>query len=437
MLYNLTEAYSEIYDHRKVEDLFDNLRFVDYLQDEDIQEVVEELVWEFRDYGNTLEESFDIIEYSLQDQVICESYEELVQDILYEATVTRSTRVPITSSTGRSSTPSTGSSKITLGRGGMETPSGASKVTSSNRFDQNEVIRIVNRIGRIRSQKQSLKSRISSLSGPISSVKQSISGSVGGIGRAAKAMGGKVVEKGKAILKSILRRGGKAVKNVGKSVEASGTRASQEAPKTTSVRVGKTTYSATKDPGGSKRQMVGRAIKRVGKALQKMSKGDKSKTTTQPTSSGPFQGPMSKTKPQGPKAPPAQGPRRPYENQNISTTKPQGPTSSTRRYPTETSGQTTMFTGPVKGKSTGVDVKVPPSGMKFGKTRKAKSPEKTRQTTLLNKLREDNVLDQILECITEDIIGAGYADTVNEAYDVIESLDNQTLNEMILEYIQE
>ena len=74
--------------------------------------------------------------------------------------------------------------------------------------------------------------------------------------------------------------------------------------------------------------------------------------------------------------------------------------------------------------------------MKFGKTRKAKSPEKTRQTTLLNKLREDNVLDQILECITEDIIGAGYADTVNEAYDVIESLDNQTLNEMILEYIQ-
>jgi hypothetical protein len=85
MLYNLTETYSEIYDHRKVEDLFDNLRFVDYMLQEDIEQVVEELVWEFRDYGNTLQEAFEMIDYALEDTVICESYNQLIEDVLYEA----------------------------------------------------------------------------------------------------------------------------------------------------------------------------------------------------------------------------------------------------------------------------------------------------------------------------------------------------------------
>jgi hypothetical protein len=74
---SLTESYSEIYDHRKAEDLFDNLRFIDYMQDEDIQEVVESLVWEFRDYGNTLAESFDMLSFAASDTVICESYDQV------------------------------------------------------------------------------------------------------------------------------------------------------------------------------------------------------------------------------------------------------------------------------------------------------------------------------------------------------------------------
>jgi hypothetical protein len=88
-IYSLTESYSEIYDHRKVEDLFDNLRFVDYMLQEDIEQVVEELVWEFRDYGNTLQEAFEMIDYALEDTVICESYNQLIEDVLYEATITK------------------------------------------------------------------------------------------------------------------------------------------------------------------------------------------------------------------------------------------------------------------------------------------------------------------------------------------------------------
>jgi hypothetical protein len=451
-LYSLTESYSEIYDHRKAEDLFDNLRFLDYMQDEDIQEVVESLVWEFRDYGNTLAESFDMLDHAVTVPVLYESYDELIGDVLYEAAL--NPYAPAGSAAARQ----------------------YSQYTAKSRTRQRELSsdpgrRAADRASRLAAANTSVKKRIenasdkvrSKLSGPISSVKQSISGSAGGIGRAAKNMGGAVVDRGKALLKSLLRRGGKAVKNVGKSIEASGTRASQQAPKTTSVRVGKTTLTATKEPGGSKRQMVGRAIKRVGKALQKragkkdeprMSRTDyeqrkaertsaakkevgdaftkpkvpdssqtptktgpvraslgnvkpsqalsgaiarqKASTATQPTTSGPFQGPMSKTKPQGPKAPPAQGPRRPY----TSAPKP-APKSRARR---------STF----------------------------KSPEaEARYNEMKKGIKEDYQLEQILKYISEDLIEAGYAYNIDEAYEIINDLDESTLTEIIYDYLEE
>lgn len=505
-IYSLTEAYCEIYDHRKAEDLFDNLRFVDYMLQEDIEQVVEELVWEYRDYGNNLEESFNIIEYSLQDRVICESYEELIQDILYEATVTRSTRVPLTSSTGRSSTPSTGSSKITLGRGGMQTPSGSSKVTSSNRFDQNEVNRRANRIGRIRSAKQSVKSRISSLSGPISSVKQSISGAAGGMGRAAKALGGEVVKRGRVMLKSLLRRGGKALTSAGRSIEGSG-KAAAAAPATTrTAKVGRTTVTTTTEPGGAKRQAVGRAVRRVGVALQKkagkapepkMSRADYYKRKSERTASAKKEvgdafanpgnnkkisykiGSRMKTSRMSPGIKPAAsgyysvgtetpryadgspaGPSRTWRKYGQDSDSPKNapsrfksprastgisrasstsrPTSSARKYPTEPSGQTTLFTKPVKAKSVGQDIKVPVGGQKkFGKAQKSKPTERTRQTSLLSRLREDYDVDLLLQYISEDLIDAGYAYNIDEAYEIINDLDESTLTEIIYDYLEE
>jgi hypothetical protein len=71
--YHLSEAYADIYSPRLQEDFDDNLRFIDYMLDEDIEEVVESLFWEFRDYGHTIQESIDLLSDSASTEVINES----------------------------------------------------------------------------------------------------------------------------------------------------------------------------------------------------------------------------------------------------------------------------------------------------------------------------------------------------------------------------
>lgn len=474
-LYSLTETYSEIYDHRKVEDLFDNLRFIDYMKSEDIEQVVEELVWEFRDYGNTLEEAFEMLSSASDDDVICESYEELIEDILYEATVTRS-KVPITTSIKRSSTPSTGSSRITPGRGGTQIPSGETEITSSNRLDKNEVSRRANRIARIRNANKSVKSRISKLSGPISSVKQSISGSAGGLGRAAMNLGGKVVEKGKAMLKSLLRRGGKSIKKAGKSIETSGIRASQEPKSNKSFKLGNTTFTATTEPGGSKRQAIGKAIKRVGASIRRMS----NKKTPSSTSAEPQGTPSSKTRDMGPE--PAAAFRNPPSATSFGRLSQKSPDSdertgrarrprpSTRLKPNVSGRRERVSSGPISSSSAsmmgttgGITTRVRPSGgtpsssggrdlfpralppkgagtfTPSGNIRSASQRQfaLSRAATQGKKALNKEELDLLLQYISEDLIDAGYAYNIDEAYEIINDLDESTLTEIIYDYIEE
>lgn len=480
--YALTEAYSEIYNPRNVEDIFDNLRFVDYMLAEDIEEVIEEMVWEFRDYGNTIDEAFELIDYALEDNVICESYDELVNDILTEATVTRGRgRASITSSTDRPTTPGTGSSRISFGTGGSQRPSGSATVTSSNRFDQGEVARRAKRIGEIRNAKRSVAARMSKLSGPISSVKQSISGAAGGMGKAAKALGSGVVERGKALLKGLLRRGGQAATAAGKSIERRGTQATSSGLSTRQQgRVGRSGQMelvlepTAKEKTGGMASKVGRAIRSVGAAMQRRAGRPESKMTrakyderkaqrqadAEAAVGNPFQTSTPQRTPTGPVRPsigrvsgPASSPNRPSApvqtgpvrssigrvqpgpaSRSGETLKrhPTAPTSSERRYPTEPSGQTTMFTAPVKGRTSGADVKIPRGGQRqFGATRKPKATERTRQMPL--RLKEDYEL--LTQYIAEDIVNAGYADDLYEAFDIIENLDQDTLAELVSDYL--
>jgi hypothetical protein len=82
--YHLTEAYGELYNTRLTEDsYYDNLRFVDYLQPEQIEEVMESLIWEFMDYGDTLDEAVDTLELAFSDdEILCESL-ELISEARY------------------------------------------------------------------------------------------------------------------------------------------------------------------------------------------------------------------------------------------------------------------------------------------------------------------------------------------------------------------
>ena len=474
--YALTEAYSEIYNPRNVEDIFDNLRFVDSMLDEDIQEVIEELVWEFRDYGNTLDEAFDILHYAVQPQVITESYREIINDILTEATVTRG-KTSVTSSAERPRTPGAGSSKITLGRGGTPVPS-VSAVTPTINLTPDQRQRSDARAARLSNVLSGVKK---SLSGPISSVKQSISGAAGGMGKAAKALGSGVVERGKALLKGLLRRGGQAATAAGKSIERRGTQATSSGLSTRQQgRVGRSGQMelvlepTAKEKTGGMASRVGRAIRSVGAAMQRRAGRPESKmtrakyderkaqrqadaeaavgnpfqtSTPQRTPTGPVRpsigrvsGPASS--PNRPSAPVQTGPVRPSigrvqpgpASRSGETLKrhPTAPTSSERRYPTEPSGQTTMFTAPVKGRTSGADVKIPRGGQRqFGATRKPKATERTRQMPL--RLKEDYEL--LTQYIAEDIVNAGYADDLYEALDIIENLDQDTLAELVSDYL--
>jgi len=79
--YQLTEAYGELYNARLTEESFyDNLRFVDYLQQEQIEEVMESLIWEFMDYGDTLDEAVGTLEVIFtDDEIISESLEMITE----------------------------------------------------------------------------------------------------------------------------------------------------------------------------------------------------------------------------------------------------------------------------------------------------------------------------------------------------------------------
>jgi len=77
--YSLSEEYSKIYSNKFDTLSYNNLRFLDLMLDEDIEQVMESLYWEFRDYGNSSDEAFSILESSLEDEVLSESLEYICE----------------------------------------------------------------------------------------------------------------------------------------------------------------------------------------------------------------------------------------------------------------------------------------------------------------------------------------------------------------------
>jgi hypothetical protein len=119
------------------------------------------------------------------------------------------------------------------------------------------------------------------------------------------------------------------------------------------------------------------------------------------------------------------------------------PASSERRYPTEKSGQTTLFTKPVPGKSAGPDVKVPSGGQrKFGATRKPKK-KNSRQMPLnlrgagYSETQTESVDFELLaQYILEDFINEGYADTYEDAFEILENLSEESILELTEMYLE-
>jgi hypothetical protein len=440
--YQLSEAYSEIYDYRKIEESFDNLRFVDYLLPEHIEEVIEELVWEFRDYGNTLQESFEMIDYALEDQVICESYDELIADVLYEA----NPYAPAGSKEARA----------------------YQKYTSASKKEAESKQRRDVRRERIKGVARTVKNR---LDGPISSVKQSISGSAGGLGRAAKALGGKVVERGKALLKGLLRRGGKALSKTGKKMMASGTSASRSG--LTSRQAGRATRSgqmaldfepSTKEKAGSAATSIGRAIRKVGVALQrkagkkpsKMTRSDYEQRKAERTAAAKKEVGDAFAKPKAlPPARPETSTRRAAVQRKLDvaakgTTGTGVKTSAPRKaLPASTSGQPAVQRQQISARKAEAAKKLEKAasgskakGVRFAapgarlSTQRASTGVKERLAKFASQLKESDYYD-LIDFILEDIMDIGYARSESEALDILESLTEDSVVDIALEYLND
>ena len=344
--YFLSEAYQTVYKQSLTEDFNDNLRFVDYMLEEDIEAVVESLFWELQDYGCTAEEAFEALTEAASSDVIMESY-EIISEV----------RNP-------------------------EVRAIARQKKQEARAAQRQ-----QRAAELRSDK-----RASRVQGGIRRLKAAWSGAKAGFGMANRAMSSvagnvnQARKEGQAKLTSLLRTGADRIRKIGSDLSGE-TRRQREL-----------------------RSDVRKNIRNV-RAANRAAELDKFNRQVAAELRAP-------------------GP-------NISR-RPSAPSSSERRYPSEPSGQTTLFTSPLKGKSAGVDVKVPPSGMKpYGKRKSAKPLERTRQTTLLNRFREEVDQELLIQYIAEDIVNSGYANNVEDALYIIENLSENVLYEITQEYLAE
>jgi len=254
MQYYLSEAYSDLYNPRVDSNLDDNLRFIDPMEDSDIEEVVESLVWEICDYGNSLDESFDILSHAASDEIITEAYEDLVYDFLSESR-----------------------SQVMARRAAAK--QGLEREKSRLQSDV---------------RKEARRSRVD---GAISRVKSAIAGSRGGMGRAVKNLGGQVAKarsEGKARLGQLLRRGlkstGRLMGSAGKAIEKSGQNSSESG--LASRRAGRVDRGGqmslvleptAKEKTGGAMSKIGRGIRKAGAAVGKLGK-----TKTQGMSRGSY-----------------------------------------------------------------------------------------------------------------------------------------------------
>lgn len=243
MQYYLSEAYSDLYNPRVDSNLDDNLRFIDPMEDSDIEEVVESLLWEICDYGNSLEESFSILSHAASDEIITEAYEDLVYDFLSESR-----------------------SQVMARRAAAK--QGLEREKSRLQSDV---------------RKEARRARVD---GAISRVKSAISGARGGMGRAVKNLGGQVAKarsEGKARLGQLLRRGvkstGRLMGSAGKAIEKSGQKSSESG--LASRRAGRVDRGGqmslvleptTKEKTGGAMSKIGRGIRKAGAAVGKLGK---------------------------------------------------------------------------------------------------------------------------------------------------------------------
>lgn len=383
--YYLSEAYSSIYNPRLQEDFDDNLRFIDYMLDEDIEEVVESLFWEFRDYGNSIDESIELLRLSASSEVINESLELLSES-----------------------------------RAGERRMQQRAEVRAKQKSEREATTRGVD--AKIRQDQR--KARVD---GAISRVKAAWKGATGGMGRAAKAVSSGVSKAGefvsqqrqaaKAKLQKLMRTGSQKVQAGVGRVQRAGAAAARElsgAP----AREARLKYEFRKNVRSAKaRTEADKAFSAPKKTPSKPSdpwEGSYSKTPAKPTAATTTSSRALPGSPSRAALPPARSTSRMAAAQARAAKAAKGTTTRGRRM------------APPAGSGVGAATKRSSTGYREAAKRFAKQAG----------LKESQVYE-LLDIVIEDLIYEGYATDEYDALSIINNLNEDTLYDITQEYLAE
>jgi len=349
--YQLSEAYASLYSPRLQEDFDDNLRFIDYMLDEDIEEVVESLFWEFRDYGHSIDESIDLLRASANDEILCESMDYLAEANPYA-------------------------------------PAGSKESQQYNKF-ANKAKSDWEKPWRDAQRRATRKARID---GAISRVKAAWKGAAGGLGRAAKAVRSGVSKAGEFV--SQQREAGKAKL--------------QKLMRTGSAKVERAKRDIT---GETARTKTLRSRQRYDSNKERRAEATKSAVGSA------FSEPEKK-KPQA-ALPPARERQDSRRAAALEKIKKAAEGSATKGIAFSGPGGTSIAQS-AKGKQQ--------TAMRAasGQKRQARKAKPTMQT---------NSYEALLDTIIEDLIYEGYASDEHDALNIINSLNEDTLQDITQEYL--
>jgi hypothetical protein len=443
--YYLTEAYGNLYNPRKADETFyENLRFVDYLMQEEIEEVMESLLWEFMDYGNTLDESYNLIESVFSDDVILE-------EALFEAVRMSPQRMAQRQAERQATLQQVSGEKAQARKEARK-----AAVTGALRSAGKAVQGAATGVG-------------SAAMGAMRAGKQAAAGAYD----RAKGKAGEAMAALRGVVRKGVRKGVASAYKAGRSTERAGREAERTRVTTTTTSGGgrdaaPSTQTTVEKSGGAKRRAIGSLLARAGK---KLARGLQSKSTGMSrsdyeerkagrsaaarsavgepfsaTSSGRPHGPhqQSTTRPQGPKAPAAQGPRRATSGGSTPKPKPAGLGLRTL----EASGKKPVYNPAAANRSerrrTGGNL--PPSTPltpwnkgpdKSGKASTAPTTvkaERGKQIRLARTQREE--FELLAQYIMEDFINEGYADNYEDAFEILENLSEESILELTEMYLE-
>lgn len=382
--YHLTEAYGNLYNPRKVDETFyENLRFVDYLMQEEIEEVMESLLWEFMDYGNTLDESYDLIEGVFSDdvileEVISESYESRYSGEMAKQEAKRRAAERETKQAAKSARWQARKSAVTgaLKKAG-ETVKGAATGTGRAAM------------GAMRAGKQA----------------------AAGAYERAKGLPGKAM----AALKGLVRKGaaysrmkGSQMQKAGTAQQASGLSARQAGRRGRGGQYELSFEPSTKERAGGVRKAIGGLLKKgAQKVYRAMSGGKKGGSTNTSTST-----------------PTPQTPSLGLKKLEASGTKPvYNPAAANRSARARIGRQLNPFTPLSK------------RGKETSDVRTVKAQERNQISTARQSLRKEDY-ELLAQYILEDFINAGYADTYEDAFEILENLSEGSIVELTEMYLE-